>query len=317
MTVHRHRYAARLNSFRSGGDVNDALTRMAQIPGLAAAELNYPEHFLEGPHGPNGAPVDHARSLGFDVSALNLRYDPRVFRLGALTNPDADRRDEARDVTRVAVDLAARLGIPHVILWMGPDGYDYPFQADYTQLWDWEIAGFRDVALRQPGVRVSVECKPSEPRPFSLIRSMGEAMLAVHEVDLPNFGVTLDFCHSLMAGESPAAAASLALRSKKLFGIHLNDGYGPADNGLLVGSVHFQQTLELLWTARQYEFRAPIYFDTFPTRADPVAECAANIAEVERMERLLDGIDVVALRAAQAMQDALAATAIVRGALAS
>jgi xylose isomerase len=247
---------------------------------------------------------------------MNLRFDPCEFRLGAFTNPDQRLRNHALAIVREAVDLAAAMEIPHVILWMGPDGFDYPFQVDYAQLWQWEIDGFRDIASRQPKVLVSVEYKPSDPRRNSLIRSMGESMLAVHEVDLPNFGATLDFCHSLMAGEIPAAAASLALREGKLFGLHLNDGYGPADDGLMVGSVHFPQTLELLWTLRRFAYQGTIYFDTFPERIDPAIECAANIAEVERMERILDRLPEDELRSAQANQDARAATALIRAATA-
>ena len=75
-------------------------------------------------------------------------------------------------------------------------------------------------------------------------------------------------------------AAALALRDGRLFGVHLNDGYGQADDGLLVGSVHPWQTLELLATLRRHDYRGTIYFDTFPVREDPAAESAANVARV-------------------------------------
>lgn len=312
MRALHHTYATRLNSFRETNDVSAILARVAGISGLAAVELNYPEHFSPG------AELDlvgAARSRGLDVTAMNLRYGPKTFRLGAFTNPDPELRERAITITHDSVDLAAASGIPHVILWMGPDGYDYSFQADYAQLWELEIAGFRAVAQRQPDVRVSVEYKPSDPRRTSLIRSMGEAMLAVCDVSLPNFGATLDFCHSLMAGEQPAAAAALALRDGKLFGLHLNDGYGPADDGLMVGSVHVQQTLELLWVLRRRGYHGTIYFDTFPDRVDPAAECAANIAEVERLEAILDRLDPNEMLALQAAQDAIGVTELLRQAM--
>jgi xylose isomerase len=308
VTSFRHRYATRLNSFGASADLMKALRAVAAVPGISAAELNFPEHVA------GREQVEAARSVGLEVTALNLRYDPRAFRLGAFTNPDPGLRGRAIDLTNDAVDLAAASGIPHVILWMGMDGFDYPFQADYADLWAMEIDGFRDVAQRRPDVRVSVEYKPSDPRRVSLIRSMSDSLLVVREVNAPNFGVTLDFCHSLMAGESPAAAAAQAIRERRLFGLHLNDGYGPADDGLMVGSVHQAQTLELLWTLRRGGFDGTIYFDTFPERLDPAAECAANIAEVERLEAILDRVDAEQLRAAQREQDALAATALIRAA---
>jgi xylose isomerase len=188
---------------------------------------------------------------------------------------------------------------------MAYDGFDYPFQVDYEQLWADEVEGFRQVAAHDPSIRVSVEYKPVDPRRTALIRGMGEALLAVRDVGLPNFGVQIDFCHSLMAREQPALAAALALREGRLFGVHLNDGYGTADDGLLVGSVHLWQTLELLAILRQYDYQGTIYFDTFPVREDPAGESAANVSRVRALEAILDRLDVNRLAELQARHDAL------------
>jgi hypothetical protein len=37
----------------------------------------------------------------------------------------------------------------------------------------------------------------------------------------------------------------LAARSSRILGVHLNDGYGKRDDGLIAGSVHPVQTVEL------------------------------------------------------------------------
>jgi xylose isomerase len=193
---------------------------------------------------------------------------------------------------------------------MAYDGFDYPFQVDYDRLWADEVDGFRRVAAHDPAIRISVEYKPLDPRRTALIRGMGEALLAVRDVGLPNFGVQIDFCHSLMAREQPAMAASLALREGRLFGVHLNDGYGQADDGLLVGSVHPWQTLELLATLRRHDYRGTIYFDTFPVREDPAAESAANVARVRALETVLDRLDAGQLAELQSRHDALALQAL-------
>ena len=39
----------------------------------------------------------------------------------------------------------------------------------------------------------------------------------------------------------------LSARHSRLLGVHLNDGYGKRDDGLMVGSVHPLQTIELLY----------------------------------------------------------------------
>lgn len=303
------KFATRLNSFRAGGvAARDAVRAVAKVPGISAVELNYPQHF----DGAEPSILALAADVGLDCTALNLRWDGAEFEMGAFTHPAAASRRAAINRATAAVDVAAAHGIDHVILWMGPDGYDYTFQADYARLWQWEIAGFRAVAERNPAVRVSVEYKPCEPRNTALIRTMGDSLLAVRDVGLANFGVTLDFCHMLMSGETPAAAAALALKDGKLFGVHLNDGYGPADDGLMVGTVHFWQMLELLHVLRQGGFDRTIYFDTFPERVDPAAEAAANVRAVRRMLKILDRVPVAALRAAQSAQDAVAAMQIVQ-----
>lgn len=309
MKSSRYQFATRLNSFRAAPNgrlsVDVALQAVAAVPGISAVELNYPQHF---PPENKASVLMRAAEIGLAVTAINLRFDGTEFADGAFTHPVEANRTRAIELSRSAVDLAASNGIDHVILWMGPDGYDYPFQVDYGQLWSWEIDGIRSVAEHNPAVRVSVEYKPSDPRRTSLIRSMADSLLAVHDVDRSNFGVTIDFCHALMAGEQPAASAALALRAGKLFGVHLNDGYGPADDGLMVGSVHLWQTLELFSELRRYDFGGTIYFDTFPERVDPAGECEANVNQVLRLEKLLDRIEPAALRELQERQDALRVT---------
>lgn len=302
----KRRYATRLNSFRSVASstrsVEEAIAAVAAVPGISAIELNFPQHGFT--HAGKSV-ISIATAVGLRVTALNMRFDSPEFSAGAFTHPDPGSRGRAIALCCDAVDLAASEGIDHVILWMGPDGYDYPFQADYRQLWEMEVDGFARVATHRPDVRVSVEYKPSDPRRASLIRTMSDSLLAVRDVGLPNFGVTLDFCHALMTGENPAAAAAMALREGKLFGVHLNDGHGPADDGLMVGSVHPWHTLELLRQLRLGDFPGTIYFDTFPERVDPAAECAANIRTVELFDRILDRVDPIAFSAMQAGQDAV------------
>jgi sugar phosphate isomerase/epimerase len=307
--------ATRLNSFRlkEGRKIPAAaaIEEVSKVAGISAIELNYPQHFAD-----DGTDlIAHARDCGLAVTALNLRYDGPDFTHGAFTNPSKPNRDKAIHISMEAAEQAARQGIDHVILWMGPDGYDYPFQSDYRTLWDMEMHGFRQVASVDKSVRVSVEYKPRDPRRRSLVNNMGEALLAVNDVDLPNFGVTLDYCHLLMAQENPAFAASLALMKNKLFGVHINDGYGPADDGLMVGTVTLWQTVELLWTLKHGGFEGTIYFDTFPDRLAPAAECAANVAMMERLSTLVDRVNAEDVKRAQSAQNAVEASRIFQNAV--
>lgn len=295
------RYATRLNSFATrpelyhlgGGKLTlkDQLARAASVKGLSALDLNFPDH-LASPEGP--AIVQHAADLGLSLNGFAMRYysDP-AYKIGAFTNPDPKIRQSAIDLTKRGIDALAAAGGTLMTLWLGQDGFDYAFQCDYGELWDLEIAGIREVVQHNPGIDISIEYKSNDPRAFSLLGDLGTTLLAVAEVGAPNLGVTLDFAHVLYAGEQPGFAAALIARKSRLLGIHLNDGYGGRDDGLMAGSVHPVQTIELLREARRAKYRGAIYFDTFPDAIglDPVAECEANIAAVEAMLKTVDRLE--------------------------
>ena len=313
-------YAARLNAFKIGLDGDITLERMiaraAGVDGLSHVDLNYPDHLT------GMTPTDAARlladhDLGLNGFAMRYYSDP-AFSLGAFTNPDAAVREKAIDLTRRGLDAMQEAGSDHMVLWLGQDGFDYPFQADYDRIWQYEIEGIRAVADHAPGVDVSIEYKPNEPRSFSLIHDLGTTLLAIDEAGNANLGVTLDFAHVLYANENPAQAAALTARRSRLLGVHLNDGYGKRDDGLMVGAVNMMQTLEFLHTLERIGYDGILYFDTFPdlTGLDPVAECSANIAAVRRMKRIVRGLTASnALIEAMQDQDAVACQRIVQSAL--
>ena len=199
-------------------------------------------------------------------------YSNPAFKIGAFTNPDPAVRREAIDLTKRGIDAAREAGSKLMTLWLGQDGFDYAFQADYARLWAEEIDGIREVAEHDPDCLISIEYKPNEPRSYSLMPDCATTLLALREVGLPNLGVTLDFAHVLYADEQPAFAAALIGRYSRLLGVHLNDGYAKRDDGLMVGAVHSIQTIELLRQVYADGFDGPIYFDTFPdlTGLDPV-----------------------------------------------
>lgn len=105
------------------------------------------------------------------------------------------------------------------------------------------------------------------------------------KVDRPNFGLTLDVGHMLMAGENPAQSVAMVGNAGKLFGIQLNDGHAKlgAEDGLMFGSVHSLGALELIRWLQRVKFDGHIYFDTFPRNEDPVRECEYNIRRVKAL----------------------------------
>ena len=313
-------FAARLNAFKLGlpgrPGLEQVVARVAQVSGMGAADLNYPDHFA------GLAPLQAKAVLdrhGIALNGLAMRYYTHPgFRLGAFTNPDPATRRAAIDETRRGLDALAEMGGSLMTLWMGQDGTDYAFQGDYGRMWEDTIAALAEVADHNPALDIAVEYKPNEPRAFALMPDLATTLLALAEVARKNTGVTLDFAHLLYAGEIPARSARLAARRSRILGIHLNDGYGKRDEGLMVGSVHPLQTVELLVELLAQNHQGAIYFDTFPDHSglDPVAEATANIAMTRRLmaaaERLAGD---PALAQAMAVQDAAASLQIVAAAL--
>ncbi|RVB77501.1 MULTISPECIES: sugar phosphate isomerase/epimerase family protein [unclassified Mesorhizobium] len=321
-----NRFATRLNSFASRPQAEwpdlvgkpsmlQMAARAAKVAGLTDLDLNFPDHVGE-------KPAEVARKLGdlgLSINGFAMRYYSNpAFKLGAFTNPDPAVRREAIDLTKAGIDAAREAGASLMTLWLGQDGFDYAFQADYATLWQHEIDGIREVAVHDPDCEISLEYKPNEPRSYSLMPDAATTLLAIREIGLPNLGVTLDFAHVLYADEQPAFAAALVARHSKLLGVHLNDGYAKRDDGLMVGAVHTLQTIELLRQIRRDGYAGAIYFDTFPdmTGLDPVHECEVNIATVKRMLRVVDRLKKDhRLSAAVDRQDAVASQAIIQEAM--
>ncbi len=313
----RPRYAARLNAFKvKGSTVAQMIAQAGQVGGLSAADLNYPDH-LE-----HDTPAQLSRLLadqGMALNGLAMRYYTEPgFKLGAFTHPDPATRRAAIDLTRRGIDTCAQMGGSQMTLWLGQDGFDYSFQADYARLWDDTLTAIAEVADHNRDIDIAVEYKPNEPRAFALMPDMATTLLALRDINRPNTGVTLDFAHMLYAGEMPARAATLAARHSRILGVHLNDGYGKRDDGLMAGTVHPVQTVELFVELARAGYDGVIYFDTFPDLCglNPVHEAQTNIRLTDRLRSIAATlVRNPPLAEAQARQDAAATTRIVMGAL--
>lgn len=317
------KFATRLNSFASKPQaewpnltgkpsVMQMVARAAKVDGLTDLDLNYPDHG-------SGNPRELARQIqdaGLSINGFAMRYYTNpAFKIGAFTNPDPAVRREAIDLTKKGIDAAREAGTSLMTVWLGQDGFDYAFQVDYAKLWQHEIDGIREVCEHDPQCQISIEYKPNEPRSYSLMPDCATTLLAIREVGMPNLGVTLDFAHVLYADEQPAFAAALIARYSRVLGVHLNDGYAKRDDGLMVGSVHTQQTIELLRQIRKDGYDGAIYFDTFPdmTGLDPVHECEVNIQTVKRMLTIVDRLEQDnRLSGAIDLQDAVSAQSVVQ-----
>ena len=315
-------YAARLNAFKIGASeywpgknsitIRDLIERASTVKGMTAADLNYPDHFEDDSPKELSKQLD---GLGMSLNGLAMRYytDPG-FKLGGFTNPEKSVKKEAIDITLRGIDALSEMGGSLMTLWLGQDGFDYSFQLDYSRAWDDTLEALAVVCDHNPDVDISLEYKPNEPRSFSLMPDVGSNLLALKELNRNNTGMTLDFAHVLYADEVPAHSAATINRYSRLLGVHLNDGYAKRDDGLMVGSVHPQQTVELLVEMIRIGYDSAIYFDTFPDLSglDPVAEATTNIANTDRLIKIAEKLAADdALKNAIDAQDAPSGQAIV------
>jgi xylose isomerase len=100
---------------------------------------------------------------GIYTVCSGLHLDPR-FGKGALTSLDDSVRAEALRLNREAAELAVEVGA-HMIIWPGGEGYNYPFQVPYAEVWARLIDGIADAAevLARGNRFLFLEHKNSEP----------------------------------------------------------------------------------------------------------------------------------------------------------
>ena len=288
-----NKFATRLNSFKSKWPSNEKPTtielikRASKVEGLTHVDLNYPDHSEPSIREISAITND----CGLAINGLAMRYYTNpAFKLGAFTNPNKQVRQEAIDLTKAAIDALREIDSNLLTIWLGQDGFDYGFQVDYKKIWDDEINAIKEIAEHDKECLVSIEYKPNEPRAYSLLSNLGTTLLAIKDINLKNIGVTIDFAHILYSNEQPALVAALIDKHSQILGLHLNDGYGKRDDGLMVGSVHQLATIELLYHITKSKYQGPIYFDTFPdtTNMDPIKECELNISTVKQQLKLVD-----------------------------
>ena len=286
------------------------LETAAGIPGIKGVEVHQSDFNTNDPD----EYAKRTRDLGLQTSNMNTNvWSEKRFKHGAFTNRDRRIRKQALDEARRAVDLARKVGCPSAALWLGSDGFDYPFQTDYPAHWDLLVDAIAQTAdYAAPDLRVGIEYKPREPRNRITISDVGKALLICEEIGASNLGVAIDFGHSLMAREAPGESVVLAARKNRLFNVHFNDCLRDWDDDMIPGTVHLAETVEFLFWCKKVGYDGWFGLDMFPYR-EVGAEAARMAAQnIRTMWKLADSLPQQALARAQATMDAIATQKIVR-----
>ncbi|HEY7730650.1 MAG TPA: TIM barrel protein [Gaiellaceae bacterium] len=281
-------------------------------------EFHYPQELAD-------ANLDEVRGAldghGIYAIATGTHLNPRYGK-GGLSSPDDAVRSEALAEAVAAADFAASVGA-QLILWPGIEGYNYPFQTPYREVWARFVDAIEEVAARcrERGITLFLEHKNSEPAMKILMRNVGMTLHVIHTLrarGLDNVQVNMDWQHLLMNGESLGEYAALLAAEGLLGHQHANSGWGTFDDDNMVGATAFMETLELALELRRagYGERGErLGFDLYPYTEDAVEAVRRSVLHWRFIWDVAGRIDDAALREAQARKDAVRAYELVYAAL--
>jgi len=282
------------NGYRPAGTFIRQIKDVARIPGIEAVQIHFPDDF-DG-YTPKEV-KDIVNSNGLELKTVNMNlFGNPIFKFGAFTNADEKIRRLAIDSCMRGIETIREIGVSHLEIWPGQDGFDYNFQSDYNHLWDGTVTALKEITGSAPDIKFSYEYKLKEPRMYCLVSNAGRALALANEVGASNFGIALDYGHSLLSRENPAEALDFLTRSNKLFNIHFNDAYGEFDDDMISGTVSVWKTLEFIYHLKNSDYDGYVNLDMFPFREDQVEAAALAVRMGQAYESLAETLDMAAIQ---------------------
>lgn len=238
--------------------------------------------------------------------------DPKL-KDGMLVARDPGMRREAVETIKQTMDICADLNGADVLLWQAHDGYSYPFEDDYAQRWDWLLETLDEVCAHRDDVKVTIEYKCKEPKTRQYISDVGKSLLICEQLkERKNLGIVVDIGHSLIVDENPAEALALAAHNGKLFHVHLNDNYRSVDDDLMVGAIHFWETLEFFYEMDMVGYDGWVNLDIWPSYIDGPGALRESIRRVKMFENLVEALPREEIRSLQRKGDLIPIMEILR-----
>ncbi len=239
---------------------------MSKIEGLAGMGLTWPPDPLPGdPDKLVKLFADYGLKPG-DCTVIN--YDDRKWKHGALVTTEKDIRQDNIRLCKEAVDFAAQIPGTKVMIWPAHDGFDYPFQTNYSVAWKNMVESFQDICSYNPDVTICIEYKAKDPRQRFYIGNMGKMIALFSDVGMDNLKGVIDTGHALQCQESLAEDLIFLNEREKLGIIHLNDNYRDADPDLIFGTIAFWDNLEFFYHLLQTDYKGTIEIDYQNPRED-------------------------------------------------
>jgi len=293
------------------GSFEEEVEALAALGVLDGLDLYYAE---EGINSDAKAVNDLFAKYGLSVGSTfpNVFGETR-WKNGSVASLDEDVRREAVELCKKAADFTAGLtGNVPMNLWLGQDGFDYPFQTDYAKSFDNLIKSIKEICEYRPDVMVTVEAKIREPRNRCIIDTVSTALLVCETVGTKNIGIAVDMGHTLQAQQNIAQNVVMAAKHGRLVSMHANDNYCCWDDDMIAGSVHTVEYLEMFYWLKKYNYDGFLAADIFPYRESTLKCTAETILNLRKFEALVDMIGLEKLEAVISKGDPTEVTKFLR-----
>ena len=90
--------------------------------------------------------MDMLRGQNLEISAMNIDLFSRPkWQRGSITSLDNSIRRDAIELVKNGIEVARRLNVRNINLWLGQDGHDYLF-SNHREKWRLLIDSLRDIS---------------------------------------------------------------------------------------------------------------------------------------------------------------------------
>jgi xylose isomerase len=241
------------------------------------------------------------------IAICPLIFRDQTFEFGSLSSPIKEKRKEAIELFKRALQLNKVMKTDFAICWPGIDGYENGFGIDFAAMRQRFVEGMAEAMDAVPGVRVAFEPKPYEPRGHILFGNTAEGMIMCHQVQdlLKNpenqkilaagdamVGLNPEIGHVLMAYEDLPYAYSWPLSEGRLVHVHLNSQpLGNYDQDLNVGTISPELLDGMMWILKMHSYQSWFGIDINPVRMPVETAIKNNIDAVKASIDRINDID--------------------------
>jgi L-rhamnose isomerase/sugar isomerase len=297
----------RFATFRQPGRPRDVFERLddaAEVYRLTGAATSVALHFPWDAVDDLGALRAHAESLGLRIGATNpnLFQDPE-YKLGSVTNPDADVREKAIAHLLDCVRIARELGSTAQSLWLA-DGTNYAGQDDLRARRARMVEALQRLYIELPAEQeLLLEYKPFEPAFYATdLSDWGSSLLICQKLG-ERAKVLVDLGHHLH-GTNIEQIVAILTDEERLGGLHFNNRKY-ADDDLIVGSINpFELFLVFVELGDELPRLTIDQAHNVEAKVEAMVLSVVNLQEAYAKALL---VDRVALAAAQVAGDVLGA----------